>query len=198
MKYKVGDKVRIQSKEWYESHKNKFGKIWTVCLSGEGTICFDQDNAKYCGKEVTIFSVEPDNYVLRGIPYEWTDEMIEGLAEEEVGLVDNLSSRWVNEFELPDGYIFKDENGNVINATKIVLEKKKKEYPKTYEELVSLVKRMREAQSDYEIIDMSYEYAKDHQCADRELVLQRAEAMTKAIKLEDEVDEYLKKMEEEK
>ena len=33
----------------------------------------------------------------------------------------------------PDGYIFKDENGNVINATKIVLEKKN-EYPKTYEE----------------------------------------------------------------
>jgi hypothetical protein len=44
-------------------------------------------------------------------------------TEEEIGLVDNLSSRWVNEFELPNGYIFKDENGNVINATKIVLEK---------------------------------------------------------------------------
>ena len=28
-------------------------------------------------------------------------------------------------FNLPQGYIFKDENGNVINATKIVLEKKK-------------------------------------------------------------------------
>ena len=55
-------------------------------------------------------------------------------TEEEARLVDNLSSRWVNEFNLPDGYIFKDENGNVINATKIVLEKKKKEYPKTYEE----------------------------------------------------------------
>ena len=45
------------------------------------------------------------------------------LVEEEVGLVDNLSSRWVNEFNLPEGYIFKDENGNVINALKIVLEK---------------------------------------------------------------------------
>lgn len=67
---------------------------------------------------------------------------------------------------------------------------------KDHKEFISLVKRMREAQSDYEIIDMSYEYAKDHRCADRELVLQRAEAMTKAIKLEDEVDEYLKKMEE--
>lgn len=65
---------------------------------------------------------------------------------------------------------------------------------KDYKEFISLVKRMREAQSDYEIIDMSYEYAKDHRCADRVLVLQRAEAMTKAIKLEDEVDEYLKKM----
>ena len=36
--------------------------------------------------------------------------------------------------ELPEGYQFVDENGNVINATKIVLEKKKKSYPKTYEE----------------------------------------------------------------
>ena len=61
------------------------------------------------------------------------------LVEEEVGLVDNLSSRWVNEFNLPDGYQFKDENGNVINATKIVLEKKKKEYPKTFEECVHVL-----------------------------------------------------------
>ena len=37
-------------------------------------------------------------------------------------------------FELPEGYQFVDENGNVINAQKIVLEKKKKEYPKTYDE----------------------------------------------------------------
>lgn len=46
----------------------------------------------------------------------------------------NAEINWVNEFNLPDGYIFKDENGSVINTTKIVLEKKKKEYPKTYEE----------------------------------------------------------------
>ena len=35
---------------------------------------------------------------------------------------------------LPEGYIFKDENGNDILTSKIILEKKKKEYPKTYEE----------------------------------------------------------------
>ena len=36
--------------------------------------------------------------------------------------------------EIPECYIFEVENENVINTTKIVLEKKKKEYPKTYEE----------------------------------------------------------------
>ena len=38
-------------------------------------------------------------------------------------------------WELPDGYIFKDENGKVINATKIVLEKEKEEDKITLEEL---------------------------------------------------------------
>ena len=41
--------------------------------------------------------------------------------------------------ECPEGYQFVDENGNVINATKIVLEKKKKEYPKTYEECCEIL-----------------------------------------------------------
>ena len=49
--------------------------------------------------------------------------------------IDNGVVNWM--MECPDGYIFKDENGNVINAQKIVLEKKKKEYPKTYEECIN-------------------------------------------------------------
>lgn len=50
--------------------------------------------------------------------------------------IPTMTTDFVKEHGLPcpDGYIFKDENGNVINAQKIVLEKKKKEYPKTYEE----------------------------------------------------------------
>lgn len=49
-----------------------------------------------------------------------------------------------NEFNLSGGYVFKNENGNIINATKvvlekIVLEKKKKEYPKTYEECCQIL-----------------------------------------------------------
>ena len=45
----------------------------------------------------------------------------------------------INEIKLPEGYIFKDENGNIINTTKIVLEKKEKMYPKTYEECCEIL-----------------------------------------------------------
>ena len=37
-------------------------------------------------------------------------------------------------FTLPKDHVLKDENDNVIKATKIVLEKKEKGYPKTYKE----------------------------------------------------------------
>ena len=43
---------------------------------------------------------------------------------------------WPTEFKCPDGYEFRDENGNVIQARKIVLEKKKPELPKSYKESI--------------------------------------------------------------
>lgn len=141
-KYKAGDIVRIKSKEWYDEHKNKFGKVWTKSLSGEYNVCFDQDFVKYCGREAEIFSVEPENYTLKGIPYAWTDEMFEGLVEDEDIEFTEKNKCWYDlisqndptTFVLPDGYIFKNENGGLIEATKITLEKKIKEYPKNYEE----------------------------------------------------------------
>jgi hypothetical protein len=70
----------------------------------------------------------------------WTDGMIEGLVEEKT-LIERFDdnglpfNEWLSHkgaFYIPDGYELKDENDNVINATKIILEKKKKEYPKTF------------------------------------------------------------------
>ena len=84
------------------------------------------------------------------------DKKIEGLVEEDnndcekCGLTHNSvkclfmdncpHNKQKNIIEIPDGYEFRDEHGNVINATKIVLGKKKKEYPKTYEECLSVLK----------------------------------------------------------
>ena len=200
LKYKVGDKVRIKSLDWYNENRDpKHGFVFF----GNG-ICFYSHMSKYCGKTMTISEIVDCCYVMAECVYDncnWTDKMIEELVEEatepelkfKVGdkvitdtnmkgkIIEVVEEGWyrvefepyngipqpngvvpeesislveeetlikltgeaiknnemvvsIDEWILPEGYIFKDENGNVINATKIVLEKKKKEYPKTYEE----------------------------------------------------------------
>ena len=47
--------------------------------------------------------------------------------------------QWSHEFGCPDGYEFRDEKGNVIEAKTIVLEKKKMGYPKSYEECLKVL-----------------------------------------------------------
>ena len=142
MKYKEGDKVRIKSLDWYNENKDEYGYVRL------GDYLFTPDLAKYCGEEFTISHTTQftlPTYVMIGNGHEWSDEMIEGLVGEDFYMEDdelevekddivwNLGDGKFRVF-LPDGYEFIDENGNVINATKIVLEKKKSKYPKSYEE----------------------------------------------------------------
>ena len=132
MRFKVGDRVRIKSIDWYNENKDKIGFI-----------CFDYTNfipemSQYCGEILTINQVveEYEHYRVSECAFSWTDEMIEGLVEEET-LIERVDDKglpfneWLSHkgaFHIPDGYELKDENGNVINATKIVLKKKS---PKT-------------------------------------------------------------------
>lgn len=74
MKHKVGDKVRIKPKYWYEQNKNdKYGNVDVGCIP------FVQGMANYCGKEATIVSSQGGIYILdidEGF-YDWTEEMFE-------------------------------------------------------------------------------------------------------------------------
>ena len=83
------------------------------------------------GKEQKLDKAEPLD-----VPTMTTEfiKEIGGLVEEEALKQYEVPTGSIKIWDLPDGYQFTDENGNVINATKIVLEKKKKGYPKTYEE----------------------------------------------------------------
>ena len=149
MKYQVGDRVKIKSFDWFRNG---------ACIG------FSTLMSKYCGEVLTIRSKNNINdYRMKedGGLFCWTDDMIEcvmnisklGTAANPVEpklnakcstweKVDGLATKIDKElpsgnqnvWELPDGYQFVDENGNVINATIIALEKKKTEYPKTYEE----------------------------------------------------------------
>lgn len=163
MRFKEGDRVLIKSIDWYNKYKDEDG----VVLCGE--FVFLEGMTKFCGKVVTIHENVGDGYIMSEDKdrYVWTDEMIEGLAEEsddfekmymesekryeeeyskgeycheqsfKWGFQEGYDYAHENEkleINLKNGYEFKDDNGNVINTQKIIMEKKKIEYPKTYEE----------------------------------------------------------------
>ena len=132
MKYKVGDKVLIKSADWY--YKNRNEEDIVHC----GNAGFVSSMTTFCGQIVTISSVYPlpGIYHIKedGGIYNWTDEMIEGIFTEE-----NKPLTFGDSWECPQGYQFVDENGNVVNAQKITLEKKKKRYPKTYGECCEIL-----------------------------------------------------------
>ena len=142
MRYKVGDKVIIKSLEWYYKNRDEIGQV--DC----GKACFTSSMITFCRQIVTISSILSSREVYRikedGGIFNWTDEMIEGLVEEETkpNIVEEAKTYWdsiKDAWICPQGYQFVDESGNVINATKIILEKQKNKYPKTYEECCNVL-----------------------------------------------------------
>ena len=163
MNYKAGDEVLVKSLDWYYQNRDRMEQV--DC----GNACFIRSMTKLCEKKVTISSVLPNIEIYHikedDGAFNWTDEMFEGLAEEgnNMNNIDKLkristpaeenwfeiAKEWEREDKemdklkhetiLPEGYVFKDENGNIINAKKIVVEKKEKKYPKTYEECCKIL-----------------------------------------------------------
>ena len=166
MKYKVGDKVRIKSLDWYNENKNRYGDINYGC---ETEILFTSEMSSFCGQVATITRVR----YIGGVRFYhlaedkevhlWVNLMFEGLVEEESLTPplkhpedSALAMLFHKTLILPEGYQFVDENGNVIEAKKIVLEKKKKEYPKTYEECLNVLAFVR-PEFTIEVLDEHYE-----------------------------------------
>lgn len=131
----------------YTKHSNEFTSICNfIYFYFDGSyldntkakcVIFPKGKTTWVGFQRPFKAIKDDGY------RNWADKMIEGLAEEEMSL-DKAGQMTDFEYEglaytLPDGYIFKDENGNEILTSKIILEKKKKEYPKTYEECCEIL-----------------------------------------------------------
>jgi hypothetical protein len=84
MRYKIGDRVRLKSIDWYHANKNGDG---CVVISDDGylyNLFFTKNDAQYCGKVFTISDIVDGAYVFEEMEtgYYYCDEMIDGLEDE--------------------------------------------------------------------------------------------------------------------
>ena len=80
---KVGDKVKIKSRKWYEKWKTALGRV-----RFSGTDCiFSEEMDKYCGKEFTVIKINDTPYGKRWIleldPHSFVPEMFEEVYPQE-------------------------------------------------------------------------------------------------------------------
>lgn len=86
MKYKIGDRVRLKSINWYNANKNNDG---SVVVSDDGYLYelhFTKDDSKYCGQVFTISDIVDGAYIFAEMDngYYYCDEMIDGLENETI------------------------------------------------------------------------------------------------------------------
>ena len=75
-KYKVGDKVRVKSLDWYNSNKDENGDV--LPHSDECFVFFPEEMSEYCGKECEVVCVYSNGaYSLKGMQWYWADWMFE-------------------------------------------------------------------------------------------------------------------------
>ena len=127
MKYKIGDKVRIKSLEWYNENKKANGISGGVYVDDN---CFVNEMTEHCGKILTIDKIHNRGYTMKEVSWTWTDGMIEGLAYHQFRPEDikiNLDKKEIVTIEIPEGYEFAGLDFNRDWKEVIVLEKIKNE-----------------------------------------------------------------------
>ena len=89
-KYKVGDKVRVKSLEWYNSNKDEDGEI------REDGQTFLKCMSEYCGKEYEVSYVYPNGIcILKEINWWW---WYDWMFEDEV-IIDDKQQQILEQIE---------------------------------------------------------------------------------------------------
>ena len=125
MKYKVGDKVKIKSLDWYNANRDYNGNV--EC----GFYYFIEEMSKYCGKILTIGEVYRNGYELQeGENFIWTDEMFDSIIENTDDVESKTSSEQMVSLKMICEYLDKelytsyDYFGNIQTVSKNAVSKK--------------------------------------------------------------------------
>ncbi len=164
-KYKIGDRVRVKSIDWYNNNKGKFDNI----VLGGVRPSFTHYMSRYCGQVMTIVGIDSEygDYTMKedNGDYSWDAEMFEGVVDaDKLNVYGELDSPMVDDFiqddnelsdivddyvhrlkdnecqiALPEGYQFVDKHGNIIDTPLIMVKKKGVGYPKDYDECCNVL-----------------------------------------------------------
>lgn len=109
MKHKIGDKVKIKSKEWYDKNKDYYGDV--LCQD----TYLSPTMANYCGKMATITRIETNNLYRIDIDngeYWWNNGMFE---DDEPQVSETLLQDIANVIKAHDmGVQVSEEDGKLI------------------------------------------------------------------------------------
>ena len=92
MEYKVGDKVRVKSLDWYNTNKDEEGNV-NLIQSTDSRYNFIESMSCFCGKIVTISGSSFQGYydmIEDNGEYFWTDDMLEGLSKDKMVSLDKV------------------------------------------------------------------------------------------------------------
>lgn len=125
MKYKIGDKVKIKSLDWYNDNRDFYGNV--EC----GFYYFIEEMSKYCGKILTIGEIYRNYYDLQEDEnFIWTDEMFDSIIENTDDVESKTSSEQMVSLKMICEYLDKelytsyDLLGNVQTVSKNAVSKK--------------------------------------------------------------------------
>lgn len=142
-KYKIGDRVKVKSIDWYNANKDKYGNV----VLGGIRPSFTHIMSEYCGQEMTIIDIDSEygDYTMRedNGSFGWDADMFEGVVpDSEPDNIDKYIQRFGGnecKIALPEGYQFADREGNIIDTSVIIVTKKEVEYPKDYDECCNVL-----------------------------------------------------------
>lgn len=106
LKFKVGDKVRVKSLEWYDSNKNAEGMVKNEISH----IHFSEGMTFWCGKIVQIKKINGDTYIVDGSLCYWQDWMLE----------DEVFNEEENKNDMETKEMTKEEVLEFLGSTKIL------------------------------------------------------------------------------
>lgn len=135
LKFKVGDKVRVKSLEWYNENKNLDGEI--INKEGEKNGVFTKYMRSWCGDVIKINSVK-NNYYGANNGWSWYDWMLEDdVVTEEPVTEEKQEVEQLNKKDMETKEMTQQEIFAYLNDTKILCTSRE-ESKKVQEKLFAL------------------------------------------------------------